>query len=123
MFYGLVILLALALIIFYAYTFAIDSPHRISSEEAKRLIQKGEIDVVLDVRTLFERRQIGFYPGSVHIQSTDLERLMPQLYPNKKIRILVYCNTGQRARIATEILHSLGYTNSVYIASHHKTLM
>ena len=33
------------------YKYATDSPHRISSEEAKRRISAKEIDVVLDVRT------------------------------------------------------------------------
>ena len=47
---------------------------------------------------------------------------MPQEYPNKNIRILAYCNTGHRARMATDKLQSLGYTHAVYISSTYTSL-
>jgi len=119
--YGLVILL-LIVIIYQAYLYATDSPYRISSEEAKARLKKGEFDLILDVRTDLERSTLGFYPGSVHIQSADLEEKMPKLYPNKNIHILAYCNTGHRARMATDKLHALGYENAVYISSHYQSL-
>lgn len=117
------VILLLGLSTYYAYSYAVDSPLRISSERAKYLIKRNEIDLILDVRTDFERSTLGFYPGSVHIQSADLEKRMPKLYPDKNIRILAYCNTGHRARMATEKLHSLGYTNSVYISSSLDSLL
>ena len=117
-----VVILLLAAFFIYAYMYAVDSPLRISSERAKYLIKNNEFDLILDVRTDFERKTLGFYPGSVHIQSADLEKTMPTLYPNKNLRILAYCNSGQRARMSTEKLHKLGYTNSVYISSHHGSL-
>jgi len=117
----IVILLVLILIIFL-YRYAMDSPFRISSEVAKELLQNGKIDLVLDVRTNLERNTLGYYPGSVHIPSSDLEERMPSEYPDKNINIIAYCNSGQRARIATEKLHELGYTNSAYIASTYGTL-
>ena len=118
----IVILLVIVLIIFL-YRYAMNSPHRISSEIAKELLQNGQIDLVLDVRTNLERNTLGYYPGSVHIPSSDLEKRMPSEYPNKNINILAYCNSGQRARIATEKLHELGYNNSAYIASTYGTLL
>jgi len=118
----IVILLVIVLIIFL-YQYAMDSPYRISSEKAKELLQNGQIDLVLDVRTDFERSTLGYYPNSVHIPSADLEKIMPFEYPNKNITILAYCNSGQRARMATEKLHSLGYTNAVYIASTYRSLL
>ena len=120
---GIVIVLAVILFARTAYTYATDSPYRISSEKAKRGIQAGKFDVILDVRTDLERSSLGFYPGSVHIQSADLERMMPNLYPNKQTRILAYCNTGHRARMATDKLHKLGYMNSVYISSGYTSLL
>jgi phage shock protein E len=102
---------------YYLYDLAVNSKHRISAEIAKQLIKSGKIDLVLDVRTNLERQTLGSYPGSVHIQSADLETMMPIQYPNKNIGILVYCNTGHRARLATDTLHAMGYTNSVYITS------
>jgi len=107
----------------FLYIYAIYSPYRISSEDAKTKIAKNEIDLILDVRTDLERNTLGFYPGSIHIQSSDLERIMPINYPNKSIRILSYCNTGHRARLATEKLHKLGYKNAMYISSSYKSLL
>ena len=104
------------------YKYATDSPHRISSDEAKRRISAKEIDIVLDVRTDTERKTLGIYPGSLHIQSADLPVEAPKQLPNKNARILAYCNTGHRARMATDKLHELGYKNAVYISGQHTSL-
>jgi len=114
------LLLILLVLLLSAYFYAINSKYRISSAEAKRRIH--EFDLILDVRTDLERSTLGFYPGSVHIPSADLERRMPA-YPDKDIRILAYCNSGQRARAATEKLHKLGYRNAVYIATTYQSLL
>lgn len=106
-----------------AYLYATDSLYRISSTDAKQRIKNNQIDVILDVRTDIERTTLGFYPGSIHIQSADLESMMPTLVPNKQTRILAYCNTGHRARMATDKLHALGYDNAVYISSTYTTLL
>lgn len=76
----------------------------------------------MDVRTDLERSTLGFYPGSVHIQSADLAQQMALQYPNKEIRILAYCNTGHRAKMAVNKLHELGYNNAFYIATTYKSL-
>jgi phage shock protein E len=117
------VLVVLMVIIFYMYQYAIDSSHRIDSSEAKKRIQNKEVDLILDVRTNLEVQTLGFYPGSVHIQSADLEKEMPKKYPNKDIRIIAYCNSGQRSRIATEKLHALGYNNATYIATTYLSLL
>lgn len=108
---------------YFLYQYAVESPYRISSKEARRLIQQNQLDLILDVRTTAERNLLGVYPGSVHLPSADLEARMPNEYPNKDTRILVYCNTGHRARRATDILHALGYTNARYISSSYTTLV
>jgi phage shock protein E len=115
-------LLSIFSVFFLLYRYAIDSPYRISLEKARLLLRENKIDLLLDVRTDAERKLLGYYPGSVHIQSLDLEKRMKVEYPDKNIRILTYCNSGQRARIATEKLHKLGYNNAVYIATPHTTL-
>ena len=79
--------------------------------------------MVLDVRTYTERNRLGYYPGSVSIQRADLEERMRKEYPNKNTRILVYCNTGHRARMATDTLHHMGYRNTVYISSTYDSLL
>lgn len=117
---SIIVLLSLSYI---GYSYAVDSAYRISSEDAKDRLRKNEIDLILDVRTDVERSSLGYYPGSVHIQSSDLELRMPREYPNKNLRILSYCNTGHRARLATDKLHALGYKNAVYISSTYGTLL
>ena len=117
-----IVVVAVALGIF-AYQYAVDSPYRISAEVAKQMVNAHQVDVILDVRTDVERTALGFYPGSVHIQSADLDTRMPLLYPNKDLLILAYCNTGHRARMATDKLHALGYKNSVYIATQYTSLL
>jgi len=119
----LLLILILIPFFYFMYSYAIDSPYRINSDYAKQLIQDKKIDLILDVRTNLERNTLGSYPGSVHIQSSELEELMPKNYPDRNIRILAYCNSGQRARIATEKLHYLGYVNALYIATSHVSLM
>lgn len=113
----------LVVLVYFAYQYAVDSPHRIPAETGKALLKDKKIDLLLDVRTDLERKTLGFYPGSVHIQSADLDERMPREYPDKGIRILAYCNTGHRARMATDKLHKLGYKNVVYISSSYKTLL
>lgn len=122
--YMILFLIVILVLVFYLmYRYAMDSPYRIHSAYAKQLIHDNKIDVILDVRTNLERNTLGSYPGSVHIQASELDELMPKYYPDRNIRILAYCNSGQRARIATEKLHYLGYVNALYIASSHVYLL
>jgi phage shock protein E len=116
-----IVILAVIVVIVFLYQYAINSAYRITAAEAR--LRNRQFDIVLDVRTVAERDLLGYYPGSVHIQSSDLEREMARRFPNKALHILVYCNTGQRARKATETLRSLGYTNVQYIASPYSSLM
>jgi phage shock protein E len=107
-----------ALILFFLYRYAIDSPLRIDASEAK----KSNFDVILDVRTDAEVSLLGSYPGAIHIPSTDIEREVEYKIPNKSKSILLYCNTGQRARVAAEKMVKLGYSNVRYIAGTYTTL-
>ena len=118
----IVIVLVLALLVYYAYYYARASPYIINVALAKKLLKMNKIDLVLDVRTDLERNTLGFYPGSIHIQSSDLEKQMPLQFPNKNINILAYCNTRHRAKMATNKLHKLGYKNAVYIATPYTSL-
>jgi rhodanese-related sulfurtransferase len=113
------ILILLGYIVYFFYDLAVNSQYRISAKDAK----KQKYDLILDVRTSFERQTLGYHPDSVHIASADLEKIMPSKYPDKSIKILVYCNTGHRARMATDKLHSLGYKNAVYITEGYKSIL
>ena len=109
--------------IYFSYQYAVSSKYIVSSEKAKEMIMSNKIDLVLDVRTDIERNTLGYYAGSVNIQDSDLEKRMRNEYPNKNLRIIIYCNTGHRARIATDKLHEMGYKNTMYISSSYGSLM
>ncbi len=117
------IFIGVIVLLYQLYKLAFDSPYRISSEEAKKRIASHEIDVILDVRTELERNTLGFYPNSLHMSSDRLQKDFPRAFPNKATKILIYCNTGQRARVATDTLHSMGYTNTVYISGSYLSLL
>ena len=119
----IVVALVLASLIYGGYQYAVFSPYRISSERAKDLIRDKKIDMVLDVRTDAERDLLGYYPGSVSIQRADLEERMRREFPKKETRIIVYCNTGHRARMATDALQQMGYHNARYISSTYASLL
>lgn len=116
-------LIMLFLTLLYAFYYSYSSPYIISTERARDLLQKDQIDVILDVRTQVERDTLGFYPNSLHIPASELESKFVPYYPNKNTTILIYCNSGQRARRAAEKLQALGYKNAVYIASSYRNLM
>ncbi len=101
-----------------AYTYM--GQNLISSKEAKRLIKEGKIKKVIDVRTNAEWRA-GHYPGAVHIPVSAINKKTTAQLPNKGL--LVYCNTGQRARFAAEKLENLGFKNVYYIAGLYSTLL
>jgi rhodanese-related sulfurtransferase len=122
LFFVIALCFLLLLLIYLSYQYVESSPYKISAGLAKQRIHDKQVDLVLDVRTDLERSTLGFLTGSVHIQSADLEKRMPTEYPDKNIRIIAYCNTGHRARMAAEKLHQLGYKNALYIATSHRTL-
>lgn len=105
------------------YQYANESPYKISSATAKQLIAANKFAGILDVRTAAEREVLGYYPESYHVAADDIDVIVPQMFPDKNVHLLVYCNTGQRARRATEKLHALGYKNTVYISGSHRDLI
>lgn len=115
------ILLVLAIVVaFFAY-YSLSSPFLISAAEAKSRLAQGQFDVVLDVRTNLEYN-LGHYPGAAHVPTAEIPVAVPRMFPDKQTRILVYCNTGQRSRYATELLQGLGYKQARYIASSYLSL-
>ena len=118
-----VLLTVLVMAIFlgvYHYTFS--SPWRITPEVARALLAAKKIDLVLDVRTGLEREAMGAYPGSSHIPAGDLDRAVLDRIRDRGSVILVYCNTGQRARRAVDQMRELGYKRVFYIATGWKDL-
>jgi phage shock protein E len=101
-----------------AYTYF--GQNLVSSAEAKRLIKEGKISAVIDVRTAVEWRS-GHYPKALHIPVDKINEKTTAELPKKGL--LVYCNTGQRARFAAEKLVELGFDDVYYIAGHYSSIM
>jgi len=97
--------------------YSLSGKQLVTASEAKKLL--GSVKVV-DVRTPMEYR-MGHYPGALNIPVTAINRRTTQRLP--KSGILVYCNTGQRARFAAEKLVRLGFEDVVYINGSYKTLL
>jgi len=92
----------------------------ISSEKAKQLILSNKIDYIIDVRTNIEYK-LGHYQGAINIPVNNINGNTTKNI-NKDSNILVYCNTGQRARVASEKLNKLGFNKVVYIPGTYITL-
>lgn len=102
-----------------AATYTFLGENLVSAKQAKFMIRSGKIKKVIDVRTITEYRA-GHYKGAVHIPVSKINKKTTAELP--KSGLLVYCNTGQRARFAAGKLIDLGFKNVYYIAGHYSTL-
>ena len=113
-----IFIVLIILLIVYTYS----GSNKISSEEAKKMIKKGNIKYVIDVRSNMEW-EAGHYKGALHIPVQEItEEKLNDLNITKNKGILVYCNTGQRARYATDKIKGYGYKKVYYIAGTYKSL-
>ena len=82
----------------------------ITAQEVQQLL-KGQSDIVLlDVRTKAEYTgALGHIEGSILIPLQELSARNAELLPYKDKRIIVYCRSGNRSRLAVKILMGQGY--------------
>ena len=83
---------------------------QISAEEAKRIMDTETGYVIVDARTDSEYAE-GHIPGAVLIPEYEVAAKAEGIIKNKDTKILVYCRSGRRSKIAAEELVKLGYTN------------
>lgn len=113
---ALILILAITVYLLYSYTRPIYQPSlNISIEEAR----SRRFGLIIDVRTLNEREQLGYYPNSIPMTIESLKA--PFDISNKSTWILVY--SGDRAVKAAEILYNMGYKNVRYITESYLRLM
>lgn len=115
------IISGIATVISVANYYTYSGKNLISSKNAKKLIQQGKIDTIIDVRTSLEYN-IGHYPNAINISVNNINKNTTKNIP-KNNNILVYCNTGQRARVATNKLNNLGFNNVIYIPNTYSSLL
>lgn len=120
---GLLAILIILIIILGGFLYYnLSSPLAMYPAEAKQLLKEGKFDAVVDVRTDAEWN-MGHFPLAIHIPTAKLSQDLPQRIPDKASKILFYCNTSTRARMATEQAQSMGYTNVRYLIGTHKNIM
>lgn len=87
----------------------------ITCTDANKYIKNKKIKHIIDVRTQVEW-DYGHYKKSIHIPIQNISKnILNRKISNKNDGILVYCNTGQRARNGAEKIISYGYKNVYYI--------
>ena len=93
----------------------------ITPSQAKGRLDRGEIDLLLDVRER-EELEAGYIPGSVHAPRGLLEwyadpasaQAKPEitaLRGDATAHIAVYCTGGGRSLLAAQTLQRMGYAN------------
>ncbi len=82
----------------------------INAQQAKEIMDTETGYVILDVRTQ-EEFDSGHVPGAILIPDYEIKEKAPQVLTDKNQKILVYCRSGRRSKLACEELVNLGYTN------------
>lgn len=87
-----------------------DTYKKITSKEAKEIIDKGEYDIILDVRTLEEYNE-GYIKGAVLLPDNEISHKADSVIGDKDKVVLVYCRSGRRSKQAAQELMDMGYKN------------
>ena len=91
----------------------------ISVEEAR----SRRFGLIIDVRTAEERAQLGYYPQSIPMSIHDIQKGISLDISNKNTPILIYCNGGERAKVAADVIYHMGYHNVRYISASYLSLL
>ena len=83
---------------------------KISQDEAKKMMEKDDGHVIVDVRREDEYAS-GHIPGAILIPNESIGTDKPAELPDPDQIILVYCRSGNRSAQASQKLADLGYTN------------
>ena len=83
---------------------------QITVQEAKQIMDTQPSAVILDVREQ-EEFDAGHIPSAILLPHGNIVAEAEQVLPDKNQRILVYCRSGRRSKIAAQALAELGYTD------------
>lgn len=114
-----IIVLILTIIFHIMYHYSMSSGYMISSSIAKDLLDL-KLATTIDVRTKTEYN-VGHYSDTTHIPSGEIDSKSTKQLDKTNIYI-VYCNSGQRARKATEKLRDLDFKYVYYISGTYLSL-
>lgn len=88
---------------------ASEAYHKITSEEAKNMMESGGVTVV-DVRRPEEYAE-KHIPGAILVSNETIAEKSDEMLPDKDAVLLIYCRTGVRSKQASDKLIKLGYRN------------
>ncbi len=83
---------------------------KITSEDAKDMIDQNNDLIILDVRTE-EEYNTGHIENAILIPDNEITDKAEDTLSDKSATILVYCRSGRRSALAAKELIELGYTN------------
>jgi len=89
---------------------SITAPKKITSAQAKAMMDEGKPYTLVDVRTADEYKMIRI-KGAVLIPVNEIASRAEKELPDKNATILVYCRSGARSSAAAKTLAGMGYTN------------
>ncbi len=114
-----IIVLVMTAIFHIMYHYAMSSEYMISSDIAEDLLEL-KLAKTIDVRTKTEY-DVGHYDNAIHIPASEIDANSTANL-NKEDIYIVYCNTGQRARQATDKLRDLDFKYVYYITGTYLSL-
>jgi len=83
--------------------------HKITAEEAKKMMDEGGVTVV-DVRRADEYAA-KHIPGAILVPNESIKEEQPEALPDKDAVLLIHCRTGIRSKDASDKLVAMGYKN------------
>ncbi len=86
----------------------------ISIEESKKLINEGNVNLILDVRNEDEFAK-GHLKNAIQIPVKELKENLSDIEKFKDELVLVYCRSGKRSAEAVDILKENGFKNLVHM--------
>ena len=86
----------------------------ISIDESKKLINQGEVTLILDVRDADEFAK-GHLKNAIHIPVKELKENLNDIEKFKDELVLVYCRSGKKSAEAINILKENGFKNLVHM--------
>ena len=86
----------------------------ISIDESKKLINQGEVTLILDVRDADEFAK-GHLKNAIQIPVKELKENLSDIEKFKDELVLVYCRSGKKSAEAINILKENGFKNLVHM--------
>ena len=113
------VLIIVVILVIIIIKFMKTKPIEITPKEARKNIEAGLYDYIIDVRSDEEWSE-GHLPNSIHMPIGTIVTELPKRIPDKNARILFICKKGIRANAVTVIADKLGYKNIQSMVGNYK---